>query len=469
MTTYLNSKRIRIFDYPKFASPFRDTIRENAEAIAKAHNLEIEFIRKKSFRKEALIKRIIKERGLHPGLVHIFSAMEPCPSYKPWYDKKQGKAYLKYSDSKCLHYYFYFIDQELGLCYLRVPTWLPCRLQFYFNGHQWLASKLKDEGIAFTLEDNAFLNISDISCAQKFSEDFDINKLHKKLDAFARLYCPAATELNAVYHWSLMQVEYATDIIFKRQKDLQAIYSFLLETLIHSVKPENIATFLGKKLHGNYQDEVGNNFNVRILGTRIKHHMGPISIKMYDKFALILRIETTVNDVSFFKQYREVHHRDGTTETKYTSMRKSIYSLNALRELLVASNRRYLEFISEVETHQIGAKTLNKLTKTKKDKEHRYKGFNLLSDEDAELLRILARGEFMISGLTNKTLRKFMPNKNPGQISRLLKRLRVHGFIRKIGKTYKYYLSKLGRKVVTAALKLRELYLIPKLDYLKIV
>jgi hypothetical protein len=29
---------------------------------------------------------------------------------------------------KCLHYYFYFIDAELGLVYLRVPTWAPFRL-----------------------------------------------------------------------------------------------------------------------------------------------------------------------------------------------------------------------------------------------------------------------------------------------------------------------------------------------------
>jgi hypothetical protein len=33
-------------------------------------------------------------------------------------------------DKKCLHYCFYFIDEEFGLCYLRVPTWAPFRLQF---------------------------------------------------------------------------------------------------------------------------------------------------------------------------------------------------------------------------------------------------------------------------------------------------------------------------------------------------
>ena len=84
------------------------------------------------------------------------------------------------------------------------------------------------------------------------------------------------------------------------------------EPPIHTVKPDNIATFLGRKLNGNYQDEMGNRFNTRIEGTRIKHTMGPVSIKMYDKFRLILRIETTVVNVSFFKHYREVEHKDGT-------------------------------------------------------------------------------------------------------------------------------------------------------------
>ena len=58
-----------------------------------------------------------------------------------------------------------------------------------------------------------------------------------------------------------MQAEYATDIIFNRQQDLQAIYEHLSRTAIHTVKPENIASFLGRKLHGNYQDQMGNNFN----------------------------------------------------------------------------------------------------------------------------------------------------------------------------------------------------------------
>jgi len=461
MTGYLYSHKIRIFDYPKFAMPLREQVRNNAEQIANENGLEIEFIRKNNFRKEKRIKELIKRRGNHPGLVHIFSAMETCQSYKPWHDKKSHKTYLKYSTSKCLHYYFYFIDEELGLCYVRVPTWCPFRLQIYFNGHNILASQLKKRGVDHVLLDNAFLSIADFDLANLLSQNIDINKLHEKLDTFAQTYCPAIKTLDVSYHWSIMQVEYATDIIFKHQKDLHAIYSLLLETLIHSVKPENISTFLGKKLHGNYAGEMGNNFNVRILGSRIKHQMGPVSIKMYDKLGLILRIETVTNDVSFFKHYREVQHRDGSCETKYANMRKSIYSLNPLQELLAASNRRYLQFISEIETPEVGVKIFNNLTDTKEEKQHRYKGFNFFSEQDALLLRVLARGAFMISGFTNKALRTLLLNKNAGQISRLIKRLRVHGLVKKIGKRYKYYLTKLGCKVVATALKLRELYIIP--------
>jgi len=116
------------------------------------------------------------------------------------------------------------------------------------------------------------------------------------------------------------------DIVFKKQSDLEAIYDNLVCTAIHTVKPENIATFLGRKLHGCYQGDMGNNFNIRIEGSRIKHHMGSAAIKIYDKHGLILRIETTANDISFFKHYREVVQRDGTTTRKYAHMRKNIYS-----------------------------------------------------------------------------------------------------------------------------------------------
>src|SRR5215203_6180585 len=142
MSVHLRSKGIRIFDYTQFAEPLREEIRGHAERLAAESGLAIEFIQRKTFRKEDRVQEILRARGDHPGLVHIFSAMEPCSSFKPWHNKQTGQTYLRSSEAKCLHYYFYFVHEDLGLCYLRVPTWAPFRLQFYYNGHNPLARQL---------------------------------------------------------------------------------------------------------------------------------------------------------------------------------------------------------------------------------------------------------------------------------------------------------------------------------------
>jgi hypothetical protein len=222
---------VRIFDYPRFAEPFRGELRHNAERLAAEQDLKIDHIRKRNFRKEDKIPELL--RGEHAGLVWIFSAMEPCSTYKPWHNKESGRTYLLPDDGKCLHYYFYFIDEELGLGYVRVPTWLPCRLQIYFNGHNWLAAQLSKRGVDYTLLDNAFVHIEDWAQAQRIANGWEAKRIHWKLDEFAKQFCPIFRHFGVQYHWSLDQCEYATDIVFRRQADLQAIYGNLTRTAIH--------------------------------------------------------------------------------------------------------------------------------------------------------------------------------------------------------------------------------------------
>ncbi len=464
LTAYMYQNNIRIFDYAKFAESFRDQLKSNAEAMALQAGLGIEFIRKGNVRKEAIIESVLKKRGTHPGLVHIISVMESCTSYKPWHDKTTHKTFLKYDQSKCLTYYFYFIDELLGLCYVRVPTWLPFKLQIFFNGHAWLSNELTKKKIDYKMMDNAFISIADWDKAQKISDGLAIEKLHKKLDDFAATYCPVHIIFKQQYHWSIMQCEYATDIVFKKQEDLKPLYEGLIAKAIHSVKPDNIITFFGKKMDSRYEGEIGNNYHVRIEGSRIKHSMGKASIKMYDKFAHILRIETTVNDVTFFKHYREVIHRDGSSTQKEAAMKKNIYSLKPLREIVSASNNRYLEFISAIDDDSIGHKKLEKATEPKKVEDRNYKGLNFFSKTDKEIVRTLARGEFNIYGFRCKDLAKHLQQYSTDQLSRLLKRLRVHGLIKKIGKSYKYYLTGFGKEIITCSQKVINMVMIPQLS-----
>jgi hypothetical protein len=157
MTRFLYASGIRIFDYPDFASTLRDRVRERAGSVAAEAGIAIEHVSKSHIRKEEVVAKVLEQRGDHAGLVHVISAMEACPSYRPWHDQPSGKTYLRPDSGKCLHYYFYFMDADLGLVYLRVPTWAPFRLQFYCNGHNWLARRLTAEGIEFTTADNAFV------------------------------------------------------------------------------------------------------------------------------------------------------------------------------------------------------------------------------------------------------------------------------------------------------------------------
>jgi predicted transcriptional regulator len=464
MTGYLYNKEIRIFDYAKFAEELRDKIRKQIDFLVSESGVEVQYLKKSGIRKETLVCEILQKRGDHPGIVCILSTLEGCNTYKPWHDKQSGKTFLKSDVSKCIHYYIYFIDELLGLGYIRIPTWCPFRLQIYFNGHNLLASKLKEHGIGYTMIDNAFDSIEDPVKAQELSDSISVEALHRKFDEMAWKYCPVYKELGLRYQWGVMQAEYATDLVFCKQEDLQPVYREIIATAIHTVKPDNIATFLGQKLDPRYQGEIGNNYHVRIEGTRIKHTMGTVSIKMYDKFSKILRIETTCNDISFFKHFREVVHRDGTTSNQMAPLKKNIYSLAFLAENLKAANKRYLDFIAAFDNRQVGRKRLQHVTESKTENNRRYKGFNFFKKDDLCILLAILRGEFNISGFRNKNIQKML-GFNGAKISRLIKRLRVHGLIKKASDSYKYYLTKLGKETIIMSQKIKELVLVPAFCY----
>src|SRR5262252_9250338 len=144
-------------------------------------------------------------------------------------------------------------------------------------------------------------------------------------------------------------------------------------------------------------------------------------------------------------------------------MKKTIYSLGPLRELLLAANRRYLEFLSAIDDPSNGIDKLKKITRTVYEEARSYRGFNFFDPDDEALFVALSRGEFSISGVQNKALRARFPQYNSGQMSRILRRLRTHGLIKKASHCYKYYLTPLGKQVVALGLKLKELIILPQL------
>ena len=74
MTSFLNARGIRIFDYPRFAEPLRERIRTRAQEVSVQAGVAIEHLNKAHIRKEDVVAKVLAARGDHPGLVHVISA-----------------------------------------------------------------------------------------------------------------------------------------------------------------------------------------------------------------------------------------------------------------------------------------------------------------------------------------------------------------------------------------------------------
>jgi hypothetical protein len=463
MTRFLRAKEIRIFDYPQFAQTLRERVRDGAAALAVSSGITIEHIAKSHIRKEEVVARVLERRGDHPGLVHIISAMEACGSYRPWHDKASGRTFLRPDSGKCLHYYFYFMDADLGLVYLRVPTWAPFRLQFYCNGHSWLARQMTAAGIGYTLADNSFVRIDNWQRAQELADALSPDLLHRVLDRYASQCCPVCDVFGQSYHWSLMQVEYATDLAFRSATTLGPLYDQLVRHSVLDVKAEQVASFLGRHITPQLAQEIGSQFSTRIEGTCVKHRFGKSSIKMYDKCGIVLRIETTTNDVSFFKHHRKVEHRQGPPTRELAPVKKSIYSLIDLREILLGCNRRYLTHLSALDDFSAGVRALDRLTKPRKVEDKTVKGINFFDEGDAALLHALQNPRVNIAGIRRGDLLTDLQMFSPSRLSRHLRRLLDLGVIKRVTGTYRYYLTKAGRAATAAAERLTATTIVPAL------
>jgi hypothetical protein len=461
MTGYLNANGIRIFDYPQFAMTLRDRVRERAASLATAAGITIEHIGKPHIRKEDVVARVLAQRGDHPGLVHVISAMEACDAYKPWHDKQTHKTFIRPDSGKCLHYYFYFQDAKFGLVYLRVPTWAPFRLQFYCNGHSWLARRLDAQGIGYTMADNAFVRIDDWGRAQQLADTLSPDQLHRTLDRYAALCCPVSEVFGQSYHWSLMQVEYATDLVFRSTATLGPLYEQLVRQSVLNVKAEQVASFLGRQITPLLAQEIGSQFSTRIEGTCIKHRFGKCSIKMYDKHGIVLRIETTTNDVSFFKHHRKVEHRQGPATRELAPVKKSIYSLIDLREIVLGCNRRYIAHLSALDDFAAGIRALDRLTRSRAVDGKTVQGINFFAPVDKALLHALQNPRVNIAGIRRGDLLADLGMLSPSRLSRQLRRLLDLGVIKRATGTYRYYLTKAGRAATAAAESLTQTVIIP--------
>jgi len=474
LNTYLSAHHILLKDFTNYANKLSTKLKEEAKLIAEREDVEYIYLNNSQIRKEELIRKKIDKRGNKPGLIAILSCLELDNSFDIYRNKETQKLELVSRKRKCLHIYYYFIDKDLGLSFFRIQTFFPFKVTIYFNGKEKLAREMSSANIAYQKEDNCFTWIEDILKSQELSDNYDVPRLQSIFDRLSEKYVPIIKDLserwNLSYHWSIRQIEYAKDILFRNQSKLDVIYEQLIKYSVLTASPEDVLSFLGKKQKGQQGGKVETSYKKTYLGYRVKHKNGSTSIKIYNKAGSVLRIEVTFNNISELKVVREVHQKNGEVVKKLTNMKRSIYSIEHIIRFAKAAIDRYTDFLSKMDTNDRGLKELRQLTERKTENGNNYKGFNPLHKDDFLLFQQLLNGSFIANGVTNKTFRDAISkisdefNWNSSKVGRFFKRLRVFGLLNKVNKSYKYFLTEKGRMVLIIALKLRNLSAIPELS-----
>jgi hypothetical protein len=108
-----------------------------------------------------------------------------------------------------------------------------------------------------------------------------------------------------------------------------------------------------------------------------------------------------------FKHCRKVEHREGQTTYQVAALKKSLFSLGDLAGLMRAACARYLAFLSALEDRSGGSVNLERITAPARDEQHRsHRGFNFFAAGDLSVLLAILRGEYHLSGLSNRLLQR---------------------------------------------------------------
>jgi len=462
----LHRQGVLLKDFKPYVAGVSQQIKQHAEELASQAGrpfryLEVAMTAKNGQSKEALAQQIAAEDGLKEGLICVFYALEPCSTFTVRGNRQAQKLEVVRRGTKCLHFYFYYLDRELGFMHIRLQSWFPFQIQVYVNGRECLSRDLDRQGIGYERYDNCFTRIDDLAAAQAFCEKFGHFAWPPLLNAFAERVNPILKTIQQAgfggYYWVADQAEIATDIMFKERASLETILPDLFEHAILKTACQDTLRFLGRKLHGNFKGEATTSLKKRPEGWRAKHTMKRNSLKLYDKGS-VLRVETTINNPSEFK----ICHQTDVGLLRWAPMRKGVSNLYRYAEVGLQANQRYLEHLAQAKLKSKAIPHLDDLCRSHSHHGKRCARFNPLQDADRRLFAAVLSGEFALNGFRNRDLcAKLYPQPAPSdqeakqrctRMSRQIAKLRGHGLIAKVKDARLYRITKLGSQVLFAVL-----------------
>jgi hypothetical protein len=471
MTGFMKRRGLLHKDFMAWSGSVTERIKADAIRLAERSGRPPIYLASSAMSKEREALAEAHRQGVSEGLIGVFSCVEPCLSYGLFRNRAQRTLDLQLLRRKCLHYYFYWLHPDLGLCHLRLQTWAPFNVQVCLNGRERLARQLAAARIAHQQRDNCFVWIANVVAAQQLADAQLDTRWEDLLDGLLDQAFPARRELfpepQLRHYWSLQQSEWATDLLFHRTADLERLYPSLVRQAMCVFQSDDILRFLGglnpgRVLTPGSRVEVTSDLKRRPEGLRVKHRVGDNSLKLYNKEGSVLRVETTINQIRDFKERRP----GPNGQPVWRRLRKGVAATRRRAEVCQHANNRYLDALAATRTGERMEPLLKAVSRPVQKRGRRHRGLRPWG-EDAALLAHLARGEFLLNGFRNRDVRAALsPKPTPtdpasqrkaaARVSRKLALLRAHGLVRKVGGTHRYLLTTKGVQLCTAVLHLNQ-------------
>lgn len=348
---------------------------------------------------------------------------------------KEGKPFTKmYSCNKFVsHYYIYILDQELGLCYLKISSYLPFPCEFYMNGHNYLKQQFDKQGLSYKMKDNSFVEVSNLPLLNELVNGYQpsiaLNRIDNWMDYFFRFDKGSKSTRSKLltHRWFTYQTEISTNIIFKSAKFANSYFQRVLNKHHTIGLPDRLTEIFGLSRRVDNSKTTQMTYSVQAC---IKHWLDKNSVKCYNKGGCLLRVETTINN----------------PELPGLKLKKPACNLQAYYWYGHGCNSRYLNTLSNIDISTLSAEIFEKYQKPLiTSKGTKIPALDLRKENQLELIEVLLNSTNHVLGFRNKDIRVKLGNKaKTAGIAYELRKLRERGAIKKKQNTHYYQLTEEG-------------------------
>jgi hypothetical protein len=149
----------------------------------------------------------------------------------------------------------------MGPMSVRVASYFPFNVTCFFNGHSFVAQELTHAGVRFRKADDAFLGVADVAALQAAADRLSPALLQRRCAYWVRRLVPTFSPseraaLQPGYRYSMVQIELATDTIFKRSAPLNALFRRACELGVLVGGAERTTHLFGRRVDRRYQGKL---------------------------------------------------------------------------------------------------------------------------------------------------------------------------------------------------------------------